>query len=178
VEATTRLAEPVYSHLNLFSFITAKTEGRLFLSLSPCPSQKIEVLPFDYPVGRPARLAYLGADGIFRIVQASSGEKGPFAELASGALARDEALAITFHEGERPACRVVFRDWAAQASTLLSPSAGWGLPQNAVEFSLDNSSGEAYIYVTLAATSVGRGWDSVGHAAGTYRNRVLVEPLE
>jgi len=27
----------------------------------------------------------------------------------------------------------------------------------------------------LSATSVGRGWDSVGHSAGTYRNRVTLE---
>jgi hypothetical protein len=28
---------------------------------------------------------------------------------------------------------------------------------------------------TLAASSVGRGWDAVGHAAGTYRDRVRVK---
>jgi hypothetical protein len=31
------------------------------------------------------------------------------------------------------------------------------------------------IWLTLAGTSVGRGFDSVGHAAGTYRNRVRIE---
>mgnify|MGYP001603175836 CR=1 FL=1 len=38
------------------------------------------------------------------------------------------------------------------------------------EFSLADtaSTSPAAIYVTLAGTSVGRGWDSVGHAAGTY----------
>jgi hypothetical protein len=30
-------------------------------------------------------------------------------------------------------------------------------------------------FVTLAGTSVGRGWDSVGHAPGTYRNRMKIE---
>lgn len=101
------------------------------------------------------------------------------APLAAGPLKRDEALAITVHDGDRPACRVTFEDWAAQVSTALSPTAGWGLPQNAIEFSLRNlgSVNEVAIYVTLASTSVGRGWDSVGHAAGTYRNRMRIEPI-
>jgi len=33
------------------------------------------------------------------------------------------------------------------------------------------------IWFTLAGTSVGRGWDTVGHKSGKYRNRVVVEPL-
>ena len=30
------------------------------------------------------------------------------------------------------------------------------------------------VWITLAATSVGRGWDAVGHRAGTYRNRLEI----
>ncbi|MHC4505798.1 MAG: hypothetical protein ACYTFI_21050 [Planctomycetota bacterium] len=136
-------------------------------------------MPFDYPVGRPARLAYRDADGGFNIVEASSGEKGPFRRLAGGRLRRGEALTITLHDGDRPACRIAFQDWAAQAGTALSPTAGWRLPVNAIEFSRSEglSSGNAYIFITLAGTSVGRGWDSVGHAAGTYRNRMRIEKL-
>jgi hypothetical protein len=49
---------------------------------------------------------------------------------------------------------------------------------NAIEFSLagDAPGSEAAIFITLAATSVGRGWDTVGHAPGTYRNRMRIEP--
>ena len=128
----------------------------------------------DYPVGRPCRAAYLGADGIFRVVQASNAEKGPFLELASGPLTSGEPLSITLHDEERPVCRLMFSDYAAQVSTALSPTAGWGAPCNAIEFSLsgDRSASDAMIYFTLAGTSLGRGWDSVGHAAGTYRNRM------
>ena len=45
---------------------------------------------------------------------------------------------------------------------------------NAVEFSRDTKDDDAVasFFVTLAGTSVGRGWDSVGHAAGTYRSRI------
>lgn len=34
------------------------------------------------------------------------------------------------------------------------------------------SPNELLLSVTLSATSIGRGWHSVGHSAGTYRNRV------
>jgi hypothetical protein len=48
---------------------------------------------------------------------------------------------------------------------------------NAIEFSRDNDreTSPASVFVTLAGTSVGRGWDSVGHTAGTYRNRTTIE---
>jgi len=179
LEASTRLEEPVFSHLNSFCTITVAGVDKLFLSFSPCPDERIEVEPFDYPVGRPARLAYLDDNGVFNVVEASSGEKGPFRRLAGGSLRRDGPLTITLHDGDRPACRITFEDWAAQAGTALSPTAGWGLPVNAIEFSRSegHSSGNAYIFVTLAGTSVGRGWDSVGHAAGTYRNRMRIETL-
>ncbi|MGP0064920.1 MAG: hypothetical protein ACLQGP_15140 [Isosphaeraceae bacterium] len=75
--------------------------------------------------------------------------------------------------------RLSLADFAAQADTTLSPTAGWGVPVNAIEFSLadDQPSSLASIFVTLAGTSVGRGWDCVGHRAGTYRNRIRLEPI-
>ena len=153
--------------------------GKLSLSFSPCAEERIEILPSDYPVGKPARAAYMTEDGFFRVVQATSGEKGPFHLLAEGRLKRGEPLAITFYDGDKTACRVTLEDWSAQAGTALSPTAGWGFPVNAVEFFLDDSVlfPTAYVYVTLAATSVGRGWDTVGHTAGVYRNCVKIEPL-
>jgi hypothetical protein len=115
----------------------------------------------------------------FHVVEASSGEKGPFRELAAGRLRRSEPLAITLHDRDEALARVVLEDWSAQAGTAPSPTAGWGLPVNAIEFSLggDGPRSPAGIYITLAGTSVGRGWDSVGHRAGTYRNRMRIEIL-
>ena len=176
IEAARRLDEPVYSHLNSFCKLEIKPLGTPALSFSPCPDAIVEVKASDYPVGRPARIAYLGADGMFRVVEARSGEKGPFRELAAGPMRRGDPLAITIHDGGLPLCRVTLETWAQQASTALSPTAGWGLPQNAIEFRL-GIYGDVDIYITLAATSVGRGWDSVGHAAGTYRNRMRIEPV-
>lgn len=73
--------------------------------------------------------------------------------------------------------RIVLEDWSRQCGRQLSPTAGWGLPVNAIEFSLlgDAPQSAAALWITLAGTSVGRGWDSVGHRAGTYRNRLQVK---
>jgi hypothetical protein len=81
---------------------------------------------------------------------------------------------------DRAILRITLHDWSAQASTQLSPTAGWRVPVNAIEFSLSGESlaSPASIFVTLAATSVGRGWDSVAHTAGTYRNCVTIERLQ
>jgi len=47
---------------------------------------------------------------------------------------------------------------------------------NAIEFSrFEGRHKSAAIWITLAGTSVGRGWDSVGHARGVYRNRMRIE---
>ena len=180
LESETNLPAVVWSHLNSFCDVDVSGHRRLSLSFSPCPEARIEVLPTDYPSGRPLRFAYLDATGRFRVVEATSGEKGPFRELASGPLGRGESLAITFHDEGRPVARLELDDWSSQLDTQLSPTAGWLAPVNAIEFFLagDEPTSTASIYVTLAGTSVGRGWECVGHRAGTYRNRIRVEALE
>jgi hypothetical protein len=137
------------------------------------------VFPFDYPIGRPARFAYWDAQHQFRVVEAASGEKGPFRTLAVGTLERGDPLTVSIYDADVLRAKITFHDWSAQASTDLSPTAGWMVPQNAIEFfRLGNREIDPIaIYVTLAGTSVGRGWDSVGHRAGTYRNRIGIELL-
>jgi hypothetical protein len=176
IDATSELPQPVFSHLNSFCELQVAGHRKLSVSFSPCPDAKIDVLPSDYPIGRPARCAYLGADNTFRVVEARSGEKGPFRELARGALRRADPLTMTFHDDSVAFCTITLKDFAAQVSTDLSPTAGWALPMNAIEFSLSEArpTSPASIFVTLAGTSVGRGWDSVGHAAGVYRNRMTI----
>lgn len=87
----------------------------------------------------------------------------------------EDPLTVTLHDEGAPLASLELKDWAAQASTAVSPTAGWGVPVNAIEFSLDSEDprSPASFFVTLAATSVGRGFSSVGHAAGAYRNRLL-----
>jgi hypothetical protein len=180
IDALTKLDDDVYSHLNAFSEISISGHSALSLEFSPCPGARIEVVPFDYPVGRPARSAYLDASGNFHVIEASSGEKGPYHDLASGKFTAGAPLILTLYDKERACARLTFEDWASQASFELSPTAGWGVPANAIEFTREsNFPGSACsIFLTLAATSVGRGWDSVGHARGIYRNRIRVEIMK
>jgi hypothetical protein len=179
LEAAARLERPVYSHLNAFCDVEVGGHRRLSLEFSPCPGTLIEVRHFGYPTGHPARFAFISADRTFRVVEATSGEKGPFRTLASGRLDPEQSLVITFHDDGKAVARLSLDDFAAQADTTLSPTAGWGVPVNAIEFSLadDSPSSLASIFITLAGTSVGRGWDCVGHRAGTYRNRLHLEPV-
>ena len=169
-----------FSHLNSYCVVDISGHKSLSISFSPCETEKIEVLPADYPTGRPARFAYLDAAENFFVVEATSGEKGPFRNLASGRLQRGDSLTIGMYDEGRPVGSVTLDDWSSQLSTDLSPTAGWGVPVNAIEFqrSGDDENSPATIWITLAATSVGRGFETVGHRAGTYRNtiRFQLEP--
>ncbi len=178
IESFTKLSEPVYSHLNSYCELSIGGHRKLALAFSPCPDARIEPLPSDYPTGRPARLAYFDGEQ-FRVVEARSAEKGPFRTLAAGPCRRGDPLAITLYNDSVPVCQIVLEDWTRQVDTTLSPTAGWRVPAGAIEFSRvgDEPGDPVVIWVSLAATSVGRGWDSVGHAAGTYRNRVRIEPV-
>jgi hypothetical protein len=166
--------------LNAFTRLEVNGHHRLGLRFSPCPELSVEVVHSEYPFGAPARFAYVDAKGTFSVVQASDAEKGPFSTLADGPLARGDELAVTLvdlaAEREDELATIVFLDWSRQVSTELSPTAGWGLPQNALEFGLASSAptSTAYIALSLAGTSVGRGWDSVGHQAGVYTNRIEI----
>lgn len=174
LDASFRLDGPVYAHLATWARARfAAREARV--RFSPCGDAEIEVRPSDYPEGRPARFAYLTADDRFVVAEASSGEKGPFRELCAGPLSRGAPLTLFFvhREGE---VAVTFLDFSAQASTEPSPTAGWGVPQNAIQLMREANAedGAVIAHFALAATGVGRGWDTVGLAAGTYRNRVRV----
>jgi hypothetical protein len=169
------IAVDTFSHLNSFCIVEIRGHKKLSLAFSPCRARKFEVLPADYPTGRPARFAYVDKSEQFHVVEASSGEKGPFRALATGPLRRDDALSIEVYDGSQLIATVALSDWSKQVSTDLSPTAGWGVPMNAIEFRRlgNNSESLVSIWITLAATSVGRGWDTVGHRAGAYRNRMI-----
>jgi hypothetical protein len=171
----TPVKQDTYSHLNTYCYFEINGHRELSLTFSPCPGDEIEVLPADYPIGRPARLAYLDASQDFCVVEAASGEKGPYRRLAAGKLQRGESLTITVHDQGQPVAWIALEDWSRQVSTDLSPTAGWRVPVNAIEFRRfeDDPAAAAGIWITLAATPVGRGWDAVGHRAGVYRNTVV-----
>jgi hypothetical protein len=176
IEALTKLAAPVYSHLNTWTAIHLAFDATVSFSASGATT-RFPVEPADYPAGRPTQLAYLAGDLSFHVVRARDAEKGPFSELANGRLIRDEPLTIELRPRDEKdkGCRLTFKDWAAQVSTEESPTAGWGVPQNSIQFF--SRDGESLIVLALAETGPGRGFDTVGHAAGTYRNRLRIEPI-
>lgn len=177
IDAQSRLPQPVYSHLNSYCDITIGGHRKLRMSFSPCDETKIDVKYADYPFGAPMRFAYFDAGANrLRIVEASDAEKGPFHELASGPLSRGEPLTITLYDEDTRLCAITLHDWSAQASDEISPTAGWGVPANSISFSLNQRSdgSPASIFISLADTGVGRGYDTVGHPAGTYRNRMTI----
>ncbi|HET7543430.1 MAG TPA: hypothetical protein VFK05_26335 [Polyangiaceae bacterium] len=183
LEAWTMLDRPTYSHLNSFTTVSVSGHRKLALRFSACPAALITVTHADYPTGAPARFAYVDAKHRFHVVQATDAEKGPYTSLTEGTLAPGDPLAIDLVElsdDARTFARLEFLDFAAQLSTALSPTAGYGVSENALEFGLTdtNPSSPAELVLTLAASGVGRGWDSVGHRAGAYRNRVLLHPFE
>jgi hypothetical protein len=175
----TVLAAAVYSHLNYFCAMEISGHRRLFLVFSAIPAQRIEVTYSEYPVGRPSRFAYLDAAHELHVVEAESGEKGPFNELARGPLPAGATLGITLFDEQQPIAEIELADFASQASTQLSPTAGWGRAGKCdrvlAEQQPSRRDGPSVHHA--CCTSVGRGFDSVGHRPGLYRNRIDVRRI-
>lgn len=176
IESLADLPHEIDSHLNTLTAVIAMSIRTPRISFSPCPQEKFDITHGGYPFGKPHRFAYLGDDGVFRVVEASNAEKGPFRTLASANLDQNQSVSFTLYDGDKPVFTIELLDWASQLSTQLSPTAGWGVPENSIEFSRMSESPKSAVslFITLANTSVGRGFDSVGHAPGVYRNRVRV----
>jgi hypothetical protein len=176
LDARSRLGRPVFSHGNSFAELALQGHKKLTVAFSPAPQQRIELAAATAE----ARFAYVDAAETFHVVQASQRRLGPFTELATGRLRRADPLVLTIYDGDQIAFVVTLQDWAAQAATQLSPTAGYGLPVNAIELArggADDASA-ALISVSLAATSIGRGTASVGHTAGVYRDRITIAPAQ
>jgi hypothetical protein len=137
IDSWTHLSSPIFSHLNTSTELTISGHRKLSVSFSPCAAARIEFKPFNIQGSAPSRAAYLDREGMFRVVQARSAEKGPFTTLAEGRMNRADALTMTFYDQDRAVYEVTLRDWAAQAGVQLSPTAGYLLPVNAIEFSID-----------------------------------------
>lgn len=183
IHASRDLPNDVFSHLNSFTTLSLRGHQKLGISFSPCPRSIIDFVYADYPSGAPARFAYVDEASIFRVVQASSAEKGPFSTLAQGHLRRGEPLTLRLLDlangAPQPLFELEFEDWSGELSTALSPTAGFGISENAIQFGLASPSNtsDAYVILNLAGTSIGRGWDSVGHASGRYENRITLRAL-
>lgn len=173
-EATTLVPSPVASHLNHFTKLVLTGLSAPALRLSPLP-EPLPLLPYDYPSGRPAHFAALTASLDLVAWRASDAEKGPFFELARARVSRETPLTLTFLDGDTPKCRLTFADFFAQADVSRSPTAGEGVPVNVVQFGRSGATGEVVVFLSLAATGIGAGLETVVHREGVYRNRVRVD---
>ncbi|HEY2747151.1 MAG TPA: hypothetical protein VGL86_21155, partial [Polyangia bacterium] len=172
LDAASRLPQPIFSHIDSFAEVAVSGHTKLTVAFSPAPDKKIELAPATGA----ARFAYLDASDTFHVMQATTRQRGPFTELASGPLKRGDPLVVTLYDGDKPAFTVTLADWSAQVSTALSPTAGSGIPVNAIELlrAGEPDSAPGLITFSLADTSIGRGTQSVGHAAGVYRDRIRI----
>lgn len=178
VEAQTWVPKPTASHLNRFSDVVVTGLRAPALRFDPTGAQAFPVKAFDYPKGRPAHFAALTKDDAFVVWRGSNAEKGPFVELGRGPLRRGAPLTVTVLDEEQPQCSLTWLDFTAQADVTLSPTAGEGVPVNVVQFGKPaNDESKVLLILSLAATGIGAGLETVWHAEGVYRNRVEVRAL-
>jgi hypothetical protein len=176
IEAATWVPKKTASHLSRYSDVTVTGLNKPSLRFDATGSAELPVVPFDYPKGRPAHFAAMTPSGDFVAWRGTSAEKGPFIELARGKLDRAAPLTMTLLDEGQPQCSVTWQDFAAQADVTLSPAAGEGVPVNVVQFGKPASDeSRVVVIVSLASTGVGQGMETVWHAPGVYRNRVLVD---
>jgi len=172
LDGRSRLAHAVFAHNDSFGELALTGHKKLTVTFSPLPERR-----FDVPAATaPARFAYVDASDTFHVMQAADRARGPFSELAAAHLKHGDPIVLTIYDEDKPAFRVTFADWTAQVSTQLSPTAGYGLPVNAITMARggDPETTPVLISFTLADTSIGRGTASVGHAPGVYRDRITV----
>lgn len=178
LEATTELPHAVHSHLNRFLEVQLRGFDAPALTLSPTGDQAFPLLPFDYPHGRPAQFAAVLDDDTLLVARGTDAEKGPFVTLARGPLAGAERLALGVFDGTTLVARLTVDGFVAQADRGPSPTAGYGVPANVLEFGVPPLQPEGepkpvgVLHLSLAESGVGEGLDTVTHAAGRYWVRV------
>lgn len=141
VSATT-LHEEVAAHLSAAVRVVAPGEARL------------EGHPWRSGHEGPRSEFMAFREGSLEFLRAAHYEKGPF-ETVTSFRPRDPQL-------DAGVWSIHVNGWLSQASKAESPTAGWGVSQGTIE-----RAGEAYRW-SLAQTSIGRGWQSVRIAPGTY----------
>lgn len=168
LDVTSSLPQAVYSHLNHHLQLRIGARNRLGLQFSACPGLRVQPGTVDAP----SQFAFIDADATFVVAEASKREKGPFVERCRESIDPSTPLRIDIVHDDDIVGSVTLMDWSAQVDLNPSPTAGWGVPANALEMWANPRGTEIFLSGSLSATSIGRGWDTVGHAAGVYRNRV------
>ncbi len=180
LEASTELPHAVHSHLNRFLELQLRgfdAPTLAFDALGPTP---FPLKPFDYPHGRPAHFAVVTEGGELRVARGSDAEKGPFVELGRGLVPSDGVLSLALLDGAVHIAHVDVDGFVAQADLGPSPTAGFGMPANVLQFGVPprQPPGEAtpvgVLHLSLAESGIGEGLDTVTHAAGRYWLRVAL----
>jgi hypothetical protein len=174
LEAATAVSREVAAHLSRFADVSFEGVRAPTLRFDATKDLTVPASTYDYPSGRPLHFAaWTGAELV--VWRATSAEKGPFVELGRGPLTRGAPLGFTVLDGATPLCHLSFLDFTAQASTQRSPTAGEGVPVNAVQFGRYRDDGAPVgVILSLAATGIGSGFETTRHAEGVYRNRVHI----
>jgi hypothetical protein len=174
VDAATLVPRDVAAHLSRFTEVSLTGLAAPGLRFDATGEQVYPATTYDYPLGRPVHFAAFTGDALV-VWRATSAEKGPFVELGRGPLARGAPLALTVLDGNEAQCRLTFLDFTAQASAQRSPTAGEGVPVNVVQFGrFADDDGPVGLILSLAATGIGSGFETTQHAAGVYRNRLVL----
>lgn len=170
------LPDPAWAHLGTAALIEIRGAPNLSLSLASPDSPRVPFPRSPQRASEPATAVSL-SEGTLRLVRGTRDEKGPWTTVATTPLL-DGVVRLWLYEGAVPLAEIALPDYAMHASREPSPTAGWGLPQNAIEFRGAGPRDDvARIWVSYAATSLGRGYDTVGYPAGSYRSRVEVRRL-
>ncbi len=175
VDAETLVPKPTASHLSRYADLVVTGFHAPSLRFEATGATDFPLAPFDYPKGRPAHFAAMTKQGELVVWRGSNAEKGPFVELGRGPLRRGDPLTLVLVDDGVAQCSLRWLDFTAQADVTLSPTAGEGVPVNAVQFGKPaNDESKVLVLLSLASTGIGAGMETVWHAEGVYRNRLLV----
>lgn len=172
IAARSALRQDTWSHLNHCLLISVNGHRHLSLRCSA-----IDQLDLPLEPGQAQRFLALEPTGHLAAWRCAEREKGPFRQLGSGQTG--DHVWLTLCDNGVPFIRFDVSDWLAQASTAISPTAGVPVPEHALECLVTGrqSGSTVLLWFSFAATSLGKGFQTVGHASGTYRMNVVVETL-
>lgn len=161
VDAGTRLARPLSVHRATLGWLQLKASGppRLRWGLQ----EGFTAVPPRQEEGAPAELL-VREDQVVRALRARRGQAGPWEILEQGTF-EDWVQ----YEDDEARLAVVFPDWAAQAGTLPSASAGHGLPANALHYW--SVADRVNLLLDVGSSRVGPGPRATTLPPGIYRDR-------
>lgn len=161
VDAGTRLTRPLAVHRATLGWLQFAANGppRLRWGLL----DGFAATPPDRAQGAPAELL-VREEQVVRALRARRGQAGPWEVLEQGRF--EDWVA---YEDDEARLAVVFPDWAAQAGLAPSPSAGHGLPANAIHCWSVND--RVNLLFDVGSSRVGPGPRATTLPPGIYRDR-------